>query len=83
MGQYIYCITEAPEGEHFETAGIDGPGAEVTTLAFDGIAAVVSESPVKRYRVCRENALAHECVDRSGFRPSPCAPRPILYDRPG
>jgi hypothetical protein len=40
--------------------GIGGRGDELYTICHGGIAAVVSNAPVKKYRVSRENSLAHE-----------------------
>lgn len=59
-GKYIYCIIPAKTPETFGPAGIGGRGDEVSSISFDGIAAVVSNSPVIKYSVSRENTLAHE-----------------------
>jgi len=60
-GKYIYCITEARAGvEHFGPIGIGGRGDEVCTISLHGIAAVVSNSPLKKYTVARENLIPHE-----------------------
>jgi hypothetical protein len=40
--------------------GIGGRGDELYSICFNDIAAVVSNSPIIRYRVSRENTLAHE-----------------------
>lgn len=68
MGKYIYCITEAGQGETFGPRGIGGQGNELTTIAYRDIAAVVSDSPVRRYPVSRENSLAHEQAIEAVFR---------------
>ncbi|MDO9122919.1 MAG: GvpL/GvpF family gas vesicle protein [Deltaproteobacteria bacterium] len=62
-GRYIYCIIET-EGkmERFGPIGVGGRGDEVYTIRFDNIAAVVSNSPIKKYSVARENLIPHECA---------------------
>ncbi|MBI5379598.1 MAG: GvpL/GvpF family gas vesicle protein [Nitrospirae bacterium] len=59
-GKYIYCITEGAEGERFGLQGIGDRGNELTPISYRDIAAIVSDSPVMRYPVSRENSLAHE-----------------------
>jgi hypothetical protein len=60
-GKYIYCIIET-EGkvERFGPIGVGGRGDEVYTIRFDNIAVVVSDSPIKKYTVARENLIPHE-----------------------
>jgi hypothetical protein len=67
-GKYIYCITEAGQGETFGPGGIGGRGDELGAIAYRDIAAVVSDSPVKRYPVSRENSLAHERAIEAVFK---------------
>jgi len=59
-GKYIYCLIESTQPQSFGPLGIGGRGDEVYTICFDNIAAVVSNAPIKKYRVSRENTLAHE-----------------------
>lgn len=60
-GIYIYCITDSKgASERFGPIGIGDRGDEVYTVCFDGIAAVVSGTPVKKYAVARENLIPHE-----------------------
>ena len=59
-GKYIYCITEGVEEESFGPLGIGGRGDELASITYRDIGAVVSDSPVTRYPVSRENSLAHE-----------------------
>jgi hypothetical protein len=62
-GKYIYCIVEAKaEVEYFGPFGIGGRGDEVYTISLDGIAAVVSDAPITKYSVARENLISHEFV---------------------
>lgn len=61
-GIYIYCIVESKEPRLFGAIGIGGRGDEVYTVSFKDIGAVVSNSPVKKYPVSRENLIPHERV---------------------
>ena len=47
-GKYIYCITGSNQFQSFGPLGIGGRGDEVYTICFNDIAAVVSNSPVKK-----------------------------------
>ena len=42
--------------------GIGGRGDELYAICFDDIAAVVSDAPIKKYSVARENLIPHECA---------------------
>jgi len=59
-GKYIYCIIESNQSQSFGPLGIGGRGDELYSICFNDIAAVVSNSPVTKYPVSRENTLAHE-----------------------
>ncbi|MEW5767351.1 MAG: GvpL/GvpF family gas vesicle protein [bacterium] len=59
-GKYIYCIIESSQSQSFGRLGIGGRGDELHTICFDDIAAVVSNSPIVKYSVSRENMVAHE-----------------------
>lgn len=59
-GKYIYCIIESNQAQSFGRLGIGGRGDEVYTICFDDLAAVVSNSPIVKYSVSRENMLKHE-----------------------
>ncbi|MCF7888941.1 MAG: GvpL/GvpF family gas vesicle protein [Victivallales bacterium] len=59
-GKYIYCIIDSEVPESFGNIGIGGRGDEVYTISFKNSAAVISCSPVKNYRVSRENMMSHE-----------------------
>jgi hypothetical protein len=61
-GIYIYCIVESKAPRLFDAIGIGGRGDEVYTVSFKDIGAVVSNSPVKKYPVSRENLIPHERV---------------------
>lgn len=60
-GKYIYCLIRLDrEPEAFASPGMGG--AKVFTIPFQDIGAVVTNSPVIRYPVSRENTLIHEKV---------------------
>ena len=60
-GEYIYCIIETKgQPEQFGSIGIGGRSDVVYTVCFNNIAAVVSNSPIKKYSVGRENLICHE-----------------------
>jgi hypothetical protein len=60
-GKYIYCIIEAKGNvNQFGPIGIGGRGDKLYSICFDDIAAVVSNSPIKKYSVGRENLICHE-----------------------
>jgi len=62
-GKYIYCIIETKgKSEQFGSIGIGGRSDVVYTVCFNNIAAVVSNSPIKKYSVSRENLIFHECA---------------------
>jgi len=59
-GKYIYCIINSKSPQSFGPLGIGGRGDELYTISFDDISAVVSNSPIIKYSISRENTLAHE-----------------------
>jgi hypothetical protein len=59
-GKYIYCITASDQPRSFGPFGIGDQGAELTSICFDDIAAIVSDSPIMKYRISRDNLIAHE-----------------------
>lgn len=59
-GKYIYCIIAVREPKTFGSLGIGGRGDELYTICSGRVAAVVSDSPIMDYPLCRENILAHE-----------------------
>ena len=59
-GKYIYCIIDSDRQQSFGPLGIGGRGDQLHTICFNGIAALVSDAPLGKYRVSRENSLAHE-----------------------
>lgn len=61
-GSYIYCIFKAEQPVHFGPRGIGERKDNVYSVHAGGLAAMVSQSPVKSYPVSRENMLAHEKI---------------------
>jgi hypothetical protein len=59
-GKYIYCIIDSNQPQSFGPLGIGGQGNQLHTICFNGIAALVSDAPLGKYRVSRENSIAHE-----------------------
>ena len=67
-GKYVYCIVESKEPRWFGPIGIGGRGDEVYTVHHDGLAAVVSNTPLQVYDPTRENVFAHEQVNETVMR---------------
>src|SRR5437588_10100336 len=67
-GKYVYCIIEAAEPRAFGPMGIGGRGDEVYTVHHEGLAAVVSNTPLVVYDPTRENLFAHEQVNETVMR---------------
>lgn len=61
-GKYIYAIIETDKPQEFSAPGIGDRGDKVYTMHQNGLAAVVSSSPVVKYRVSRDNTMAHQKV---------------------
>jgi Gas vesicle synthesis protein GvpL/GvpF len=67
-GKYVYCIIETKEPRSFGPMGIGGRGDEVYTVHHEGLAAVVSNTPLVVYDPTRENVFAHEQVNETVMR---------------
>jgi hemerythrin superfamily protein len=61
-GKYIYCIIDSKMERHLGPMGIGGRGDEVTSIGYKDLSMVISNSPMTKYVVSRENLLAHERV---------------------
>ena len=61
-GKYIYCIIGANEERNFGPIGIGGRGDTVSTIGYDDLSAVISNFPMGKYVVSKENLIAHEKV---------------------
>ena len=66
-GKYVYCIIRSERQREFGAIGIGG-GQRVFTVAFQDLAAVVSDTPIVIYDPTRENILAHEFVNENVMR---------------
>ncbi|MEX2431081.1 MAG: GvpL/GvpF family gas vesicle protein [Dehalococcoidia bacterium] len=62
-GKYVYAIIESDDPRSFGNMGIGGRGDSVYTIHHNGLAAVVSDTPVVVYDPTRENAMTHEAVN--------------------
>ncbi|HEX2642331.1 MAG TPA: GvpL/GvpF family gas vesicle protein [Thermoanaerobaculia bacterium] len=67
-GKYVYCIIPTTEDLRFGPIGIGGEPADVHTVNYLDIAAVVSDTPLEVYDPTRENVLAHERVNEVVMR---------------
>jgi hypothetical protein len=61
-GIYIYCIVGSSPPQSFGALGIGERGDEVYCVCADGLCAVVSHSPMQKFKMSRDNLLAHERV---------------------
>jgi len=61
-GKYIYCILGTSQERNFGPIGIGGKGDEVLTVGYQDLSMVVSNHPMSKFVVNRENMLAHEKV---------------------
>jgi hypothetical protein len=67
-GQYVYCVIQATEPLKFGAVGLGAEPAEVHTVHYKDIAAVVSDTPIDVPDATRENVLAHERVNENVMR---------------
>ena len=67
-GKYVYCIVQAIEPLRFGRIGIGSEPADVHTVNYKDIGAVVSDTPLEVYDPTRENVLAHERVNEAVMR---------------
>lgn len=67
-GKYVYCVIHADKALNFGALGIGGEPAEVHTVNFRDIAAVVSDTPIAVHEPTRANVLAHERVNETVMR---------------
>lgn len=61
-GKYIYCIIQTRQERNFGPIGIGQRGDEVLTIGYDELSMVVSNYPLTKLVVSRENLLAHQKV---------------------
>jgi len=62
VGKYLYCIIPCPEDRIFYAVAIGSEDGVVHTVCNNGLAVVVSDSPVKQYENTRKDMMAHERV---------------------
>ncbi|MCA1826034.1 MAG: GvpL/GvpF family gas vesicle protein [Myxococcales bacterium] len=67
-GKYVYCIIQASDPLKFGPLGIGVEPADVHTVNYKDIAAVVSDTPIEVHDPTRENVLAHERVNETVMR---------------
>ncbi len=67
-GKYVYCIIQASDALRFGPLGIGAEPADVHTVHYKDIAAVVSDTPIEVHDPTRENVLAHERVNETVMR---------------
>lgn len=61
-GKYLYCIIKGEAGHEFSSRGIGERGDPVQVVRGDGLAAIVSDSPIVEYESSRRNMMAHTRV---------------------
>jgi hypothetical protein len=67
-GKYVYCIIRSKEALRFGRIGLGAEPAEVTTVNYKDLAAVVSDAPTGVLDPTRENVLAHNRVNETIVR---------------
>jgi len=73
-GKYIYCVIGSSASQSFGPLGIGGRGDPLHTVVVGDIAAVVSDAPLTRYRVSRDNTLAHQKAIEAVMQQQPVLP---------
>jgi hypothetical protein len=64
-GKYVYCIIHSEQPLTFGPLGMGTEPAEVHTIHFQDIAAVVSNTPMVVHDPTRDNVLAHQRVNET------------------
>jgi hypothetical protein len=64
-GKYVYCIVQSDKALQFGPLGIGPDPAEVHTVNYRDLAAVVSNTPMVVQDPTRENVLAHQRVNET------------------
>ena len=67
-GRYVYCIIRASQPMKFGAIGMDEQWADVYTINFKDMSAVISDIPLAPLDSTRENVLAHERVNETVMR---------------
>ncbi len=74
LGKYFYCVIPCKESRTFNVNAIGNGGGVVHTVCHQGLAAVVSDSPMKQYESTRQNMVAHERVLETVMREATLLP---------
>ena len=61
-GKYIYGIIGTDEVRNFGPIGIGSRGDIVSTISYQNVSAVISNFPMGKYEISKENLLAHQRV---------------------
>lgn len=67
-GKYVYCIIKSDKPLYFGPLGLGAEPADVYTVPFRDLAAVVSGTPMVVQDPTRENVLAHQRVNETVMR---------------
>jgi gas vesicle protein GvpL/GvpF len=67
-GKYVYCVIKSEDALKFGPVGIGAEPADVHTINYRDVAAVVSDTPIEVLDATRENVLAHERVNEAVMR---------------
>jgi len=67
-GRYVYCVIRSEQPLKFGAIGMDEQWADVYTINYRDMAAVVSDVPIAPLDSTRENVLAHERVNETVMR---------------
>ncbi len=67
-GKYVYCVIRSERALGFGAVGIGAEPADVHTVNYKDIAAVVSDTPIAVHEPTRANVLAHERVNETVMR---------------
>src|SRR5437762_9055609 len=67
-GKYVYCVIQSADALRFGPIGVGAEPADVQTVHYEDIAAVVSDTPIEVLDATRENVLAHERVNEAVMR---------------
>jgi hypothetical protein len=67
-GRYVYCVIRASQPLRFGAIGMDEQWADVYTINYKDMSAVVSDVPIAPLDSTRENVLAHERVNETVMR---------------
>jgi hypothetical protein len=68
LGKYVYCVIQSTKPLRFGPLGLGAEPAQVHTISYRDIAAVVSDTPMAVHDPTRENVLAHERVNEHVMR---------------